>query len=134
MVETKTLYLPNEISNIICSYIESPTHKLISNLYFDPIICLKLNRKYKFKHIDISRLLKAIDTRCPHCLNRLNSEEYIHRGIYEKCSGKKLCIQCLEKEKFRLWFELFELIFILLICMIVWSSMLHIVWALENSH
>jgi hypothetical protein len=36
--------LPNEISNIICSYIESPTNKIIKDLYFNPIVSLKINR------------------------------------------------------------------------------------------
>lgn len=126
--------LPNEISNIICSYIEGPTHKIIHELYFHPFECLKLNRKYKFKHIHIPRLLDTINRRCPYCLNRLNPEEYIHRGIYERCSGKKLYLQCLEKERFRVCFEMCELTVILLICIFVWASMLHIVWALENSH
>jgi len=119
--------LPNEISNIICSYIEGPTNKIIRDLYFDPIICLKLNRKYNFKHIHIPRLLEAIYRCCPHCTNPLNPEEYIHRGIYEKCSGKKLCRECLEKEKFRICFEFSELSLILLMCICVWSSILHII-------
>lgn len=134
MVETKTLYLPNEISNIICSYIEGPTNKIIKDLYFDPIICLKLNRNYNFKHIHIHRLLEAINTRCPYCTNPLNPQEYIYRGKYEICFNKKLCFECLKKERFRLCFEITELVFIILTCMIVWSSMLHIVWALEQSH
>jgi len=134
MVDTKTLYLPNEISNIICSYIESPTHKIIRDLYFYPLECLKLNKKYKFKHINIPRLLDAINRRCPYCMNRLNPEEYVYRGKYEICFNKKLCFECLEKERFRLCFEISELVFIILTCMIVWSSMLNIVCALENSH
>ncbi len=133
--------LPNEISNIICSYIQGPTHKIIYELYFDPYYnclnpyeCLKLNKQYNFKHIHISRLLEAIDTRCPYCFCRLNPQEYLYRGFYEKYSGKKLCIQCLEKERFRVLFELFELLFILLICIIFWGSMLHVISMIEVSH
>ena len=98
--------LPNEISNHICSYIEGPTNKIMKDLYFDPIICLKLNRKYNFKHIDIKRLLIAINEKCPHCLNRLNPEEYVNK--------KKLCFDCFEKEHFRTVFELSELIMFIL--------------------
>jgi hypothetical protein len=126
--------LPNEISNIICSYIESPTHKLIKELYFDPFYdcsnpyeCLKLNKKYNFKQIHMSRLLEAIDTLCPHCYCRLYPEEYIYCGIYERYYRKKLCKECLEKETFRLYFEIVELILILLIYMVVWGSIIHIV-------
>jgi hypothetical protein len=119
--------LPNEISNIICSYIEGPTHKIIRDLYFHPLECLKLNRKYNFKHIDIPRLLDAINRRCPYCINRLNPKEYIYRGKYEIFFNKKLCFECLEKETFRLYFETCELILIILICIFVWLSMLHIV-------
>jgi hypothetical protein len=119
--------LPNEISNIICSYIEGPTNKIIRDLYFYPLECLKLNRKYNFKHIDIPRLLDAINRRCPYCINRLNPKEYIYRGKYEICFNKKLCFECLEKETFRLYFEICELILIVLIYMFLWLSMLHIV-------
>jgi len=119
--------LPNEISNIICSYIEGPTHKIIRDLYFDPIICLKLNRKYNFKHIHMPRLLEAIYRCCPHCTNSLNPKEYIYRGKYEICFNKKLCFECLEKETFRLYFEIGELTLIIMICMFVWLSILHIV-------
>ena len=127
MVESKTLYLPNEISNIICSYIEGPTHKIMRDLYFDPIECLKLNKKYNFKHIHIPRLLDAIHRRCPYCINRLNPEEYVYRGKYEIFFNKKLCFNCLEKENFRLYIELSELILIILICIFVWSSILHFI-------
>jgi len=111
--------LPDEISNIICSYIESPTNKIIKDLYFDPIQCLKLNRKYNFKHIHIPRLLKAINEKCPHCLNRLSSEEYLH---------KKMCFDCLERQHFLTVFELSELIiFILFFYVIVVSLKLFLI-------
>ena len=126
--------LPNEICNIICSYIEGPTHKIIDELYFHPFECLKLNRKYNFKHIHIPRLLDAINRRCPYCITRLKPEEYIYSGKYEYCFNKKLCFECLEKERFRLWFELSELIFIILICTVVWSSILHVISVIEVSH
>jgi len=99
--------LPDEISNHICSYIEGPTNKIMKDLYFHPIKCLKLNRKYNFKHINIQRLLNAINEKCPHCLNRLNPEEYIHKS--------KLCFDCLEKYHFRSVFELSELIMFILL-------------------
>lgn len=134
MVETKTLYLPNEISNIICSYIQGPTHKIMNELYFYPLECLKLNRQYNFKHIHIPRLLKAIYTRCPYCINRLKPEEYIYSGKYEYCFNKKLCFDCLEKERFRLCFEMCELSVILLFCTFFWGSMLHIISVIEVSH
>lgn len=126
--------LPNEISNIICSYIEGPTHKIIQDLYFDPIECLKLNKKYNFKHIHIPRLLDAINTRCPYCLNRLKPEEYLSRRMYEKCLNKKLCFDCLEKEKFRIIFELCEIVVILFMLAIIWLSILHIISVIEVSH
>ena len=119
--------LPNEISNIICSYIEGPTHKIIRDLYFHPLECLKLNRKYNFKHIYIPRLLDAINRRCPYCMHRLKPEEYVYRGKYEICFNKKLCFECLEKETFRLYCEIGELTIIILICMFVWGSIIHIV-------
>ncbi len=100
------LHLPDEISNIICSYIESDTNKIIKELYFHPIKCLKLNRKYNFTHINIERLLNAINEKCPHCLNRLTSEEYNH---------KKLCFDCLQRQHFRSVFELSELIIFILL-------------------
>ena len=125
------LDLPNELANIICSYIESPTHKIIRDLFFDPFYncsnpyeCLKLNKKYNFKHIHIPRLLKAIDTLCPHCYCRLYPEEYVYTGIYERCYRKKLCKECLEKETFRLCFEFSELLIILYIFIFIWLSIL----------
>ena len=116
--------LPDEISNIICSYIESPTNKIIKELYFNPIHCLKLTRKYNFKHIHIPRLLKAIDTLCPHCYCRLYPEEYVYTGIYERFYRKKLCKECLDKEKFRICFEICELFVVLVIFTFIWLSII----------
>lgn len=107
--------LPDELANHICSYIEGPNNKIITNLYFEPIECLKLNRKYNFKHVNIQRLLVAINTRCPHCLNILNPQEYLHKGPYEIITGKKLCVECFEKEKSRLVFEYSELVLLIVI-------------------
>jgi hypothetical protein len=119
--------LPNEISNIICSYIEGPTNKIMRELYFDPIYCLKLNKMYNFKHIHIPRLLEAIHKCCPHCLNRLNPEEYLYKGLYEECLNKRLCFECLKKENFRISFELCEMIFILLILTTTFSFLFYII-------
>ena len=105
--------LPDEISNHICSYIEGPTNKIIKDLYFEPIKCLKLNRKYNFKHINIPRLLKAINEKCPHCLNRLSSEEYLN----------KICVVCLDRQHFRSIFELSELILFTLIFYVIIVSL-----------
>ena len=105
--------LPNELSNIICSYIESPTNHIMKNLYFEPIHCLKLNKKYNFKHINITRLLDAINTKCSYCSNRLKPEEYVHMIKYEVCLKKKLwfklCFKCFYKEKRMILFHLCEL-------------------------
>lgn len=111
--------LPNEMLNLICSYIQSPTSKIIKELYFHPIQCLKLNKKYNFKHINMSRLLDAIYVSCPHCTNRLNHTEYMQHGIYETCFRKKLCFDCIQKEKFRIIFEFSEISFILFIFLYV---------------
>jgi hypothetical protein len=125
---------PNEICNIISSYIEGPTNQIIKDLYFHPIRCLQINKRYNFKHINIPRLLKAIDTRCPYCDYRLNPEEYIYRGIYEKCSGKKLCKECLEKEIFRTCVEFTEIFFILFIFIFIWLSILHVIMIIQVAH
>jgi len=106
---------PDELSNHICSYIEGPNNKIINNLYFEPIVALKINRKYNFKHMNINRLLHAINTKCPHCSNRLNPQEYLHKGPYEIITKKKLCFDCYEKEKLRIIFEYSELIVLILI-------------------
>ena len=122
--------LPDELANHICSYIEGPNNKIITNLYFEPIECLKLNRKYKFKHVNIQRLLVAINTRCPHCLNILNPQEYLYRSYYEIITGKKLCIDCLEKEKTRLAFEYSEFIILIaiLIAIVRFDILIYILW------
>lgn len=111
--------LPDELANRICSYIEGPNNKIITNLYFEPIECLKLNRKYNFKHVNIQRLLVAINTRCPHCLNILNPQEYLHKSPYEIITGKKLCVECFEKEKTRLVFEYSELVLLIVILLAI---------------
>jgi hypothetical protein len=131
MVESKT-YLPNEISNIICSYIQGPTHKIMQDLYFDPIACLKLNKTYNFKHLNIPRLLDAIHRRCPHCHNSLKPQEYLYRGTYEMVSMNRLCFDCLEKEKFRIFFELSELCILLIIYTIVWISITYMTLVLRS--
>ena len=109
------MLFPNEILNFIFSYMQSPTSKIIKELYFHPIHCLKLNKKYNFKHMNIPRLLDAIDLSCPHCMNRLAPSEYIQRGLYQRCFKKKLCDACIQKEKFRIIFEFSEISFILFI-------------------
>jgi len=106
---------PIEILNLICSYMQSPTSKIMKELYFHPIHCLKLNKKYNFKHINMPRLLDAIYVSCPHCINRLNPSEYTHHGVYQTCFKKKLCFECIQKEKFRIIFEYTEISFILII-------------------
>jgi len=123
--------LPNEISNLICSYIESPTNKIIQNLYFDPLHCLKLNKRYNFKHIQIDRLLYAINTRCPNCLYRLTPEEYVYIASYEILFHKKLCFDCLQKEKTRMCFESSELIILIMLLVILWAYILHLVSMIE---
>jgi hypothetical protein len=107
--------LPDELSNHICSYIEGPNNKLIRELYFDPIECLKLNKKYNFKHVNIKRLLNAIHTRCPHCWSCITPEEYSYRAPYEIITNKKLCFHCLQKENSRIVFEYNELIILIII-------------------
>ena len=113
------MWLPDELSNHICSYIEGPNNKIIRSLYSSPIELLKLNRKYKFKHVNIQRLLVAINTTCPHCLNILNPQEYLHKGPYEIITEKKLCVECFEKEKTRLVFEYSELVLLIIILMAI---------------
>lgn len=99
---------PNEILNHICSYIEGPNNKIIKELCFLPIECLKLNRSYNFKHVNIIRLLDAIHKQCPHCLNRLNPTEYKFKSTYEYFFNEKLCFDCLERQHTRFTFELSE--------------------------
>jgi hypothetical protein len=110
---------PNEILNIIFSYMQSPTSKIIKGLYFSPLHCLKLNKKYNFKHINIPRLLDAIYKSCPHCINSLDPSEYTHHGMYQICFNKKLCFKCIQKENFRIIFEFTEISFILFIFLYV---------------
>lgn len=110
--------LPDEVSNLICSYMEGSTNKIMKDLYFDPIVCLKLNKQYNFKHIHIKRLIDAVNTKCQHCLNRLNPHEY-------KQSHKKLCTDCLEREQFRIAFESCEIILMLIITFYMIVSILY---------
>jgi hypothetical protein len=135
------MWIPDEISNMICSYIEGPTHKIIKNLYNrvidniyydfkEPLDCLKMNKKYKFKHLNIERLLDAVGTACPHCWARIYPEEYLHRAPYEILTNKKLCFDCLEKEKFRLVFEYSEFIvlILILIAIIRFDILIYFLW------
>jgi hypothetical protein len=130
--------LPDEISNIICSYIESPTNKIINdlynkvidNIYYDfkePLDCLKMNKKYKFKHLNIERLLNAVGIACPHCWARIYPEEYLYRAPYEILTNKKLCFDCLGKENFRLVFEYSELTIMIIIFMYIWLSITYFI-------
>ena len=120
------MYIPDEISNHICSYIEGPNNKIINDLYDkvinisyvwfeDPLDFLKLNKKYKFKHINIERLVDAIHTRCPHCWACVTPQEYLYKGPYEIITNKKLCFDCIEKENTRIVFEYNELIILIII-------------------
>ena len=118
---------PNEVSNHICSYIESPTSKIIKGLFFKPMHCLKLNKKYNYVHVNMPRLINALRSRCPHCITRLNPHEYIFISLYEKMLNKKLCFECLEKEKYRLVFEFSELIILLIIILCTWSYAMYII-------
>lgn len=128
------LDLPDELSNLICSYMEGSTNKIMKTFDFDPILCLKLNKHYNFKHIDIKRLLDAINTKCPFCLNQLNSHEYLHQSIYELWLDKKLCTTCLQREKFRIAFEASEIIlmfiitFYMIVSIMYFSSIQPIEW------
>lgn len=123
--------LPNEISNIICSYIESPTNQIIKDLYFDPIHCLKLNKNYNFKHLHIQRLLNAIHTECPHCWEKLKPHEFVYKGGYQIFFKKKLCFNCIEKETIRLCFEFSEMCLLLLIFPFIWFGILQMINAVE---
>jgi hypothetical protein len=121
------MYIPDEISNHICSYIEGPNNKIINELYDkvinnmwyiwfeEPLDFLKLNKKYKFKHINIERLVNAIHTRCPHCWTCITPQEYLYKGLYEIITKKKLCFDCIEKEKTRVLIEYNELIILIVI-------------------
>ena len=118
------LIFPNEICNHICSYIESPTSKIMKELttHFEPFECLKLNKKYNFKHILIERLQISINTKCSHCLNVLNADEYVCKKIFESCFSIQLCKDCSEKNKFRVIFETCELFMIFCIFIHVWVT------------
>lgn len=114
---------PDEVSNLICSYIEGSTNKIMKDLFFDPIVCLKLNKQYNFKHIDINRLIDAVNTKCPHCLNRLNPQEYL--CINETWFHKKLCTTCLQREHYRIAFEAYEIILMIIIIIYIFSTILY---------
>ena len=109
---------PDEISNIVCSYIESPTNELIKNMnMFDtPYQCLKLNKKYNFKHIDIPRLLNAIYCSCDRCRFRLTPQEYVHKDIYELILKQKMCFECIQDKKIKMYYGSTE--YFVLICIL----------------
>ena len=113
--------LPDEVSNLICSYMEGSTNQIMKIFYlFDPVVCLKLNKQYNFKHIQIKRLFDAVNTKCPHCLNRLNPQEYKSIQIW---FHKKLCSTCLQREQFRIVFETSEIILMLIMFYMIVSIM-----------
>jgi hypothetical protein len=110
---------PDEISNIICSYIESPTSKIIKdlNIFDDPYECLKINKTYDFKHIHVPRLVNAICRCCDRCRFRLTPEEYIHKDMYELFLKQKMCFECIQDKKLKIYYtscESFVLLCILL--------------------
>jgi hypothetical protein len=92
----------------------------MKELYFDPFVCLKLNKQYNFKHMDIRRLLDAVNVKCPHCLNRLNPQEYKTIRWFHK----KLCTTCLQREQFRIAFELSEIVLMLIVInyIFIWNE------------
>jgi hypothetical protein len=93
--------------------------------FFQPIKCLKLNKQYNFKHLHLKRLIDAINTKCNHCLNRLNPQEYLYKDIYEIWFHKKLCTTCLQREQFRIAFETSEIILMLIITFYMFVSILY---------
>ena len=95
---------PNEILNIICSYIESPTSKIIKgmNMFDNPYECLKINKTYNFKHIHVPRLLNAIYSSCERCRFVLTPQEYIHKDMCKMFFKSKLCFECIEYKKNKL--------------------------------
>lgn len=106
--------LPDDVCNLICSYMEGSTNQIMKIFnFFDPIVCLKLNKQYNFKLIKIKRLLDAVNTKCPHCLNRLTPLEY--KSIHEIWFHKKLCSTCLQREQFRIAFEASEIVLMLIV-------------------
>ena len=114
---------PNEISNHICSYIEGSTNKIIKDIcYWNVLDLLRINKKYKYTHININRLLNVINIRCPNCINRLTPEEYLYKGYFEITQLKKLCFDCETHEKCRIIFECSQSILLIIIFIIVWLS------------
>jgi hypothetical protein len=121
-----SLYLPDEISNLICSYMEGSTNQIMKTFgFFQPIKCLKLNKQYNFKHLHLKRLINAVNTKCPYCLNRLIPQEYVYKSIHEALFHKKLCTTCLQREQFRIVFEGSEIILILIITFYIFISILY---------
>jgi len=118
------LLFPNEICNHICSYIESPTNKIMKELkfHFEPIDCLKLNKKYNFKHIEVHRLNIVLNTKCVHCLNTLDPNYYTRQKILERIFEIKLCTDCSEKNSIRIIFESCELLLIIMLFIHVWVT------------
>lgn len=118
--------LPDEISNLICSYMEGSTNKIMKTFgFFQPIKCLKLNKQYNFKHLHLKRLIDAVNTKCPNCLNRLNPNEYVYNSIHELWFHKKLCTTCLQREQFRITFEVSEIILMLIVTFYMFVSILY---------
>jgi hypothetical protein len=118
--------LPDEVSNLICSYMEGSTNQIMKTFgFFQPIKCLKINKEYKFKHLNIKRLLDAVNTKCHHCLNRLNPQEFVYKSIHEIWSHKKLCSNCLQREQFRIVFEASEIVLMLIITIYMIGSILY---------
>ena len=114
---------PNEISNHICSYIEGSTNKIIKDIcYWNGLDLLRINKKYRYNHININRLLNVINIRCPYCINRLTPEEFLYKGIFEVIQLKKLCFECEAREKCRITFEFTQSILFIIIFIVVWIS------------
>jgi hypothetical protein len=113
---------PNEMLNLIFSYMQSPTSKIMKGLYFHPIDCLKLNKKYNFKHIEVNRLNTVLNKKCCHCLNILDPKYYTRQKIYEQIFKIQLCTECSVKNNMRIMFESGELLLILLLFIHVWIT------------
>lgn len=125
-MKIKSHNLPDELSNLICSYMEGSTNQIMKTFdFFDPIKCLKLNKQYNFKHLHMKRLIDAVNTKCSHCLNNLNSQEYLYKDIYEIWFHKKLCTTCLQREQFRIVFEASEIILMLIIMFYMFVNILY---------
>ena len=127
------MYLPDEIINYIFMYMKSPTNDIIKK-YFNDIksfersninacYILQLNKQYNFKHIEIKRLLDAVNAKCPHCLNRLNPQEYLTSQMW---FHKKLCTTCLQREQFRIVFEVSEIVLMFIITFYMVVSILYV--------